>query len=375
MHLRRLSNSQHKGAKMPCPPKVEMKAKKDGVAEILIYDRIGESFWESGVTAKQFRQDLQALGDVKQLDVRINSPGGSVNHGIAIYEALREHDAKKHVYIDGLAASMASIIAMVGDEISIAEGGFVMIHNPYGMVEGSAEDMRRFADMMDKSKAKMSAIYTGKTGLSAEDIGQMMDAETWLDADEAVAKGFANKVSGKATAVAEARLDGFRNVPQGVKDLCLQARPRGQDKEPTDMADQLKNEPVPATLAELKAACEGASAEFLLAQMEAKATEAQALKAYAAQLKADADAAKAEAAKANAVKLLPEAKAKPGVSPLAESGKESGDLGDPKAEAERMVAERMAQRKEPRNVAWRAVMSANAELRERLVACANAGRS
>lgn len=358
---------------MSCQPNRFITMKTKDSAELLIYDTIGESWFGDSITAKQFRQELKDAGDVSTLNIRINSPGGMVTHGIAIYEALREHAARKVVYIDGIAASMASIIAMVGDEVNIADGGFVMIHDPYMFAEGNAEDLRRYADMMEKSKEKMVAIYSGKSKLSDSEVSALMTAETWMTSDEAVAKGFADKISGKAVAVAGGDVNKFKNIPQAAKALLLEARKREEREEPTDMADQTKNEPVPATLAELKAACEGADAVFLVEQIEAKATVTDALKAYAVKLKADADAAKAEAAKAKATKPEPEAKGKQGVEPLAE-GKADNKGADPMDRAEELVVQRMELRKEPRNKAWVAVMRANPELRAQLVESANAGR-
>lgn len=357
---------------MPCQPNYTISMKAKDTAELMIYDTIGDSWFGDAVTAKQFRQDLKDAGDVSTINVRINSPGGSVTHGIAIYEALREHAARKVVHIDGLAASMASIIAMVGDEVNIADGAFVMIHDPYMMAEGNAEDLRRYAEMMDKSKEKMVAIYAGKTNLPDADIAALMAAETWMTSDEAVAKGFADKISGKATVVAELKLDGFRNVPQAVKDFYAEARKR-PDTEVPAMAEPTKNEPVPATLAELKANCEGAEASFLVEQLEAKATVTDALKAFNAKLKADAEAAKAEAVAAKAKKPEPEAKAKPGVEPLAE-GKATEGV-DCAEQIEELVTARMKVANCQRNEAWGHVMAKRPDLRNALIESANAARS
>ena len=359
---------------MSCQPKINIKATADG-AEILIYDRIGMSWFEDGVTAKQFRADLKAIGDVSTLNVRINSPGGSVVEGMAIYNALKEHQARKVVHIDGAAYSMASIVAMVGDEIRIADGAFVMIHNPYGVFEGDAEQLRKYADLLDKNQQHMVGIYSEKTGLAADEVNRLMAEETWLDAADAVAKGFATKVIGKAKAAAEVKLDGFKNIPQAVKDFYTEARAGTSGKEPTDMADQSKNEPVPATLAELEACCEGADAGFILEQMKAKATVTDALKAYTAKLKADVESAKADAVKAAAKKPEPEGKAKPGVEALAEKPKADDAGGDATEQVEQLVQARMQAANCQRHEAWGHVMSKRPDLRAALVASANANRS
>lgn len=358
---------------MARPNKIEVRAQADG-AEILIYDRIGESFWDEGLTAKQFRQELKALGEVPQLNVRINSPGGSMAHGLAIYETLREHSARKVVHIDGWAASMASIIAMAGDEILIAEAALVMIHDPFGYAEGSAEDLRRYADMMDKSKSKMVAIYAGRTKLAEDEIGRMMAAETWLDANEAIEKGFANKLSGQAAeALAEVRLDGFRNVPKWVRDMCARP-PEDKAKENTTMSTTpapaaTPEAPKAATLEQLEAACEGATSEFLLGQLKAKATVEAAIKAYNVQLKADAEAAKKELAESK-TKPTPAPTAdgtpkKPGVAPVNNAPDGGKPEGDVVAEVERRVSDRMKASGEPRHKAFAAVMRADEDLREK----------
>jgi hypothetical protein len=249
----------------------------------------------------------------------------------------------------------------------------MMIHDPYMWAEGNATDLRRYADMMEKSKEKMVAIYAGKTTLPSEDIAGLMTAETWMTSDEAVAKGFADKISGKAEVFAELKLNNFKNMPQALKDFYAEARPR-PDKETPAMAETTKNEPVPATLAELKAACEGADAGFLLEQLEAKATTTDALKAFAVKLKAEAVAAKAESDAAKAKKPEAEAKAKPGVEPLGNAGTENPAV-DPKERAEELTVQRMESRKEPRHKAWAHVMRSNPELRAQLIEAANANRS
>ena len=118
-------------------------------AEIVIYDEIGAF----GIPAKAFLDELKALGPVAELTVRINSPGGSVFDGVAIYNALKRHDARLTVWIDGIAASIASMIAMAGDEVVMPENAMLMLHDPSGLVMGTAADMRGMAEALDKMKA------------------------------------------------------------------------------------------------------------------------------------------------------------------------------------------------------------------------------
>ncbi len=187
-------------------------------AELLIYDVIGENWWGDGLTAKKFDADLKALKNPKRIDVRINSIGGDVFDGVAIYNTLARHPARKTVYVDGLAASAASVIAMSGDEIRVGEGTFVMIHNAWGMAVGDSIEMRRTADLLDSVSGQLAEIYSRRTGRSAGDVRRMMDAETWMDPDTAVAEGFADRMSADVVkAAASADLSRFRNVPTALK--------------------------------------------------------------------------------------------------------------------------------------------------------------
>lgn len=191
----------------------QIKAKADR-AEIYIYDTIGDS-WD-GTTGKQFAADLKALGDVSALDIYINSPGGSVFDGISIYNVLIRHKARKMVCIDGLAASIASVIAMAGDEIVIAENGMMMIHDPWGIAAGGPDDFRRMADMLDKVKGTILDTYVRKTGGDADEIERMMSAETWMTAQEAVDKGFCDRTTEpvEMAAMTKHDLTGFKHVPE-----------------------------------------------------------------------------------------------------------------------------------------------------------------
>lgn len=162
-------------------------------AEIYIYEDIGDS-WFGGVTAKQFADDLKALGPVSTIDCHINSGGGDVFDGVAIYRQLVDHKAKVITHIDGLAASIASVIAMAGDEILITEAGFVMIHEASSIVVGTAVDMRRRAETLDTVTAAIADVYVARTKSALTDIKAWMADETWMTAADAVSKGFADSV-------------------------------------------------------------------------------------------------------------------------------------------------------------------------------------
>lgn len=169
----------------------EIKAKAD-VSEIWLYEEVG--FW--GVGAKDFMAELNAIKSPK-IDMHINSPGGEVFDGIAIYNGIKNHAATVTTYIDGIAASIASVIALAGDTVTMAENAMFMMHNPSGLVIGGAIDMRKVADSLDKIRDSMVGVYAAKSKKTADEIIAMLDDESWLDADEAKDAGFADVVSGK----------------------------------------------------------------------------------------------------------------------------------------------------------------------------------
>ncbi len=166
-------------------------------AEISIYDSIGG--YE--INAKQFAEDLKAL-EVETIHLRINSPGGSVIDGNAIFNALARHSAKVITHIDGLAASMASVIAMAGDEIRMADNALLMIHNPWTVSMGDADDLRADADLLDKMRDIILTSY-GRSQYSAEELVDLMDAETWMTAQEALDAGFIDSIETGLRAAAE----------------------------------------------------------------------------------------------------------------------------------------------------------------------------
>lgn len=166
-------------------------AATDSTAEVVIHGEI--SPW--GVTAEQFVRDLKAL-DVTTIELRLNTPGGLVFDGITIYNALRDHPATVNTTVDGVAASIGSIIAMSGDSIVMNRGTHMMIHDPSGGVIGNAKDMRDMADLLDKVAGSMAGIYADRAGGTPEDWRAAMLAETWYTAEETVAAGLADRVAG-----------------------------------------------------------------------------------------------------------------------------------------------------------------------------------
>jgi ATP-dependent protease ClpP protease subunit len=191
---------------------------KGDTAEIYIYGAIGGDWFGEGVTAKQVADDLKALGKVKNIDVRINSEGGSVFEGKAIYSLLTQHGARITAKIDGLAASAASFIAMAAHEIEISEGAFVMIHNAYGVCVGGAHDMRSYAQLLDTVNETIREVYAARTKQDTKSITKWMDDETWFTGKEAVANGFADKlVENLKVAASISDPSRFKHLPAALK--------------------------------------------------------------------------------------------------------------------------------------------------------------
>lgn len=215
---------------------------KAGDAEIMIYDDIGS--W--GVSAKQFATELRSLGDVRNIVLHIHSYGGDVFDGMAIYNLLVNHPAYITVHIDGVAASMASVIAMAGNNIIIPQNAMLMIHKPWGIQGGDAEDMRRYADLLDQIEGNLLSAYTKKTGKSAEEIALLLEQETWMTGSEAVEAGFADTLAQPLQAMAclnSKRLQDFKNMPQQIKAML---QPRGSANPQPAPTPAPQPEPAPA---------------------------------------------------------------------------------------------------------------------------------
>lgn len=200
-------------------------AEDSSVGELLIYGPISEtSWWGDEVSPKQFHEDLRALGDIEELHVYINSGGGDAFASQAIYNILKRAKARKIVRIDGLAASGASVIAMAGDQVIMPANAMMMIHNPRSISWGEAEDFRKLADTLDQVRDTLVAVYQEKTGLDRETIIKMMDAETWMTADEAKELGFADEVD-EAQQVAASVRGGLVVINGQEHDLSRYKRP------------------------------------------------------------------------------------------------------------------------------------------------------
>jgi len=193
----------------------QIEAKKNKKAKILVYGYIGRTWDGEGVAAKQFVKDLMAL-DVEDIDIHINSGGGNVFEGTAIYNALKSHKANINVFVDGLAASIASVVAMAGDTVEMPENAMLMIHDPSGMVIGTAEDMTKMAEALEKIKTGLVSAYHDKSEMDREKIGELMSDETWMTAAEAVEYGLADKMTARVNVQACAcsqHAAQFKNFP------------------------------------------------------------------------------------------------------------------------------------------------------------------
>ena len=208
--------------------------------EIWLYDAIGSSYFGESISAKMFQKELSALGKVDTINLRINSPGGDVFDGFAIYNQLKSHPAKVVVDVDGVAASIASIIAMAGESIRMAGNSMMMIHNPQGMAIGDENEMARVQALLKTIKGNLADTYVARTGNKKGQIETWMQDETWLTAESAVQNGFADMVTESIQVSACFDFKAFKNMPPSlIKRMEQQASPvldryrarsAGQDK-------------------------------------------------------------------------------------------------------------------------------------------------
>ena len=222
------------------PAKLRVKASADGQsADVYLYDAIGG--W-LGISAQQFSEQLAEI-TAPTINLHINSPGGDVFDGTAIYNAIQQHDSDVIVHVDGVAASIASIIALAGKEVRMGEGSYFMIHNPWSLAIGDAADLRETADLLDKVGGQLAAIYARQTGMKLADVQSAMDAETWYTAEEAVENGFADSVTvppdddAKAArdALALFDLSTYEHVPDQL--AALAGQKRGRREAPNTIRD------------------------------------------------------------------------------------------------------------------------------------------
>jgi ATP-dependent Clp endopeptidase proteolytic subunit ClpP len=193
-------------------------ADESAPAEILIYDQIGRDFWSGeGVVAKEFAQELAKIPAARKITVGINSPGGSVHEGLAIYNLLSARRNQVTCRIDGLAASIASIIALAGSKLVMPASALLMIHDPSGICMGTADEMREMATALEKHKEALVNVYEEKTKKPRAEIEQAMKDETWFTAADAKAFGLVDDVTAEVAATNTFDLSQFRRVPASLK--------------------------------------------------------------------------------------------------------------------------------------------------------------
>jgi ATP-dependent Clp endopeptidase proteolytic subunit ClpP len=221
--------------------------------EFDIYDEIGGNFWTGGVMANDVRQAMKCSPNAKSITCRINSSGGEVFEGLAIYNLLKDHPAPVTVQVDAVAASMASLIVMSGDKRYMASNAFLMIHNPTGVEKGSAEDLRKMADVLDKATENLAQTYAARTGMPIEDVRAAMATETWYTADEAKAAGFIDEIVPAKKIAASSALRMFGKAPPGALALIASqedpAAPEVQTPPPA-VAGTTENESIGAPTAQ-----------------------------------------------------------------------------------------------------------------------------
>ena len=184
-------------------------------ATVYLYDEIG---W-FGIAADEFVRDLNSI-KAGTIHLRVNSPGGSVFDGTTIYNALKQHKSKVIAHVDGLAASIASVIIMGADEVKMAENAFLMIHEPWSIVMGGSDDMRHEAELLDKVRGTIAKTYQNKSGKEEDEILAMMEKETWFTAQEAIDAGFVDSIYDQTLEKAEVTLfdlSVFSRVPEQLQ--------------------------------------------------------------------------------------------------------------------------------------------------------------
>lgn len=241
--------------------------------DIHIFEEIG--LW--GVTAKDFAGALKAIPEDHEITLHINSPGGSVFDGYAMFNALKARAANVTAVVEGLAASMASIVMLAGIKTKAAANSLVMIHNPWSGAAGESEDLRKAADLLDKITAQIAGIYAAKTGQSEDAIRAAMDAETWFTAAEAKEWGLVDDLVDEIPAMASHDLSRFRNAPTGS------AEPVAGIIDHAEAQPNAEVESLRAELATAKQQAENSAAQISALKVEADQS-ASALSAAAAEL-------------------------------------------------------------------------------------------
>lgn len=228
---------------------------KDNKLTLKIIDVIGKtSWWEDKISYKDVLAELEEYGKLDAIDVIINSPGGSVTEGVAIYEALKAHPAPVNVKIIGECCSIATVIAMAGDTIQMANTGLFMIHDPIGYLGGNSKDFVQMADLLNKIKENIINAYTTKTHLSRDEIAKLMSEETYFTAEEAKEKGFITDIlDHKNTQIINMRMSALENYKFKEKEEEKIVDIKELKEKYPDIYNQVKNEGIVAERERIKA--------------------------------------------------------------------------------------------------------------------------
>lgn len=248
-----------------------MVAKDDSAAEILIYDEIGAY----GLSAKDFSDELKGLGNPANITLRINSPGGDTADGFAIYNMMVRAAQKSRVtvYIDGIACSMASLIAMTGHEIIMPSNALMMIHDPSGIVMGTSKDLRDLARVLDNIKTSMVAAYATRSGQTLDAVAALCADETWFTAQEAVDAGFADTIEQPMQIAAYFDLSKYRNPPDDDEESPGQPRASRASKESEMTKTETQAEMEARLRAELTTSLTASLTPAITAELAAKSKE------------------------------------------------------------------------------------------------------
>ena len=279
--------------------KTDAEGAKMSEVEISIYDNIGGF----GITANEFIDELKEIGDdVDTINVRIASGGGSIVEGNTIYNALKRHGAKVVTHVDSLAASMASVVAMAGDEIRMAQNALLMIHNPWTVSMGGAEQLRKDADLLDKMESNIRTSYA-RSLLSTEELDSAMEEETYYTAEEAKEAGFIDEIDGANLAAASIgdmkTIAEFNKLPQAKLDsIKIECQARQIDSISAKLEEvqselECRDEALKTAKSDLSTANEGhaEAVKALTEESEKALTEAKEIKSGEVEAKAAAQLA------------------------------------------------------------------------------------
>ena len=210
--------------------------------DLVLFGTVGEE-----VTALGVQEALKAIPAGARLTVRVNSPGGNLAEGLAIYNALARRQGVTEMVVEGVAASAASLIVMAGRPITMPGNAFLMLHNPRMLAGGDADELRRSADILDRLGQAAANIYAARSGQPIAKVAELLSAETWLTAEQAIELGFADQLEAPLRAVAQLDLSTFQHVPAAPAALVSTTLPGGvQQQEPT-MSESTTIVPAPFT--------------------------------------------------------------------------------------------------------------------------------